>query len=88
MATYSIHRQAKLGELGDRQVAALAEGMSELTIENELRRRIYNNVTRLRDMGTYRGKRHMFNLPVRGQKTRNQVRLDDDILVSTWLMYC
>jgi ribosomal protein S13 len=44
-----------------------------LTIENNLRRKLQDNIKRLRDMGTYRGRRHAMSLPVRGQKTRTQV---------------
>lgn len=75
MATSYIHQRAKLGELADRQVTELAEGLSKLTIENELRRKILNDIARLRDMKSYRGTRHMFQLPVRGQNTRSQVQL-------------
>jgi small subunit ribosomal protein S13 len=32
------------------------------------------DITRLRDTGTYRGRRHAMNLPVRGQNTRSQIK--------------
>ncbi len=44
-----------------------------MTIENDLRREMRENISRLKDMGAYRGKRHAQNLPVRGQRTRTQV---------------
>lgn len=44
-----------------------------MKIENDLRREIKDNISRLRDMGSYRGRRHAMNLPVRGQRTRSQV---------------
>lgn len=44
-----------------------------MTIENEARRKLQDNIRRLRDMGTYRGRRHAIGLPVRGQRTRTQV---------------
>ena len=43
-----------------------------MTIENDLRRIIRANIRRLRDMGSYRGRRHAMGLPVRGQRTRTQ----------------
>lgn len=47
--------------------------LSKLTIESALQRKIQENIIRLRDMGTYRGRRHAMGLPVRGQNTRSQV---------------
>jgi hypothetical protein len=44
-----------------------------MKIENDLQREVQENIRRLRDMGTYRGRRHAMGLPVRGQKTRSQV---------------
>jgi hypothetical protein len=44
-----------------------------MTIENDLRRKLRDNIARLRDMGSYRGRRHAMGLPVRGQRTRSQV---------------
>ena len=43
-----------------------------MKIENDLRRELVDNIKRLRDMGTYRGRRHAMGLPVRGQRTRTQ----------------
>lgn len=45
-----------------------------MTIENDARRIVQDNIRRLRDMGTYRGKRHAMGLPVRGQNTRSQIK--------------
>jgi ribosomal protein S13 len=44
-----------------------------MKIENQLRRQLRDNIARLRDMGSYRGRRHAMGLPVRGQRTRSQV---------------
>lgn len=43
-----------------------------MKIENDLRRELRQNIIRLRDMGTYRGRRHAMGMPVRGQRTRTQ----------------
>lgn len=43
-----------------------------MTIESDAMKLVRDNIKRLRDMGAYRGRRHAMNLPVRGQKTRNQ----------------
>jgi small subunit ribosomal protein S13 len=73
MARLSIHNTAKLQGLGHRTVNNLSAELQNLTIENNLRRKLQDNIKRLRDMGTYRGRRHAMSLPVRGQKTRTQV---------------
>ena len=39
-----------------------------------LRRQVAQNISRLRDIGCYRGIRHRRGLPVRGQRTRTNAR--------------
>lgn len=43
-------------------------------VEGELRREIESNIKRLKEIGTYRGIRHVRKLPVRGQRTRSNAR--------------
>jgi len=43
-------------------------------IEGELRRERMMNIKRLKDIGSYRGVRHIRGLPVRGQRTRTNTR--------------
>jgi len=43
-------------------------------VEGELRREVMMNIKRLRDIGTWRGIRHLRGLPVRGQRTRTNTR--------------
>jgi len=43
-------------------------------IEGELRRLVTQNISRLREIGCYRGIRHRVGLPVRGQRTRTNAR--------------
>lgn len=43
-------------------------------IEGELRRDISFNIKRLKEIGAYRGIRHMRGLPVRGQRTKTNSR--------------
>ncbi len=42
--------------------------------EGELRREIMTNIKRLKEIGSWRGLRHMKKLPVRGQRTRTNTR--------------
>ncbi|KAM5471334.1 hypothetical protein MauCBS54593_003674 [Microsporum audouinii] len=73
MARFHIHPTATVGELATRQVLDLTGALSNMKIENDLKREILDNIKRLKDTGTYRGRRHALNLPVRGQNTRSQV---------------
>lgn len=73
MAKFNIHKTAKVGTLGEKQINSLAGELADMTIESDLRNQMNSNITRLRDMGTYRGRRHAMGLPVRGQRTRTQV---------------
>ncbi len=57
-------------ELG--RLAALLE--RDYTVEGPLRRQVSQSVSRLRDIGCYRGMRHRRGLPVRGQRTRTNAR--------------
>lgn len=57
-------------ELG--RLAALLE--RDYVVEGPLRRQLAQNVSRLRDIGCYRGLRHRRGLPVRGQRTRTNAR--------------
>ena len=76
MARFHIHPTAKVGSLANKQVLDLTAELSSMTIENDLRRQLRDNIKRLRDMGSYRGRRHALGLPVRGQRTRTQVSVD------------
>lgn len=44
------------------------------TVENELKREIRKNVTRLIHINAYKGSRHSRRLPVRGQRTKTNTR--------------
>ncbi|KAI5857877.1 hypothetical protein BZA05DRAFT_385138 [Tricharina praecox] len=72
-AKLSIHKTAQVGTLGTSKTMVLADELSKMTIENDLRRQLKDDIKRLRDMGTYRGRRHAQGLPVRGQRTRTQI---------------
>lgn len=43
-------------------------------VEGDLRREVAMNIKRLIEIGCYRGMRHKFGLPVRGQKTKTNAR--------------
>ncbi|MDH3004806.1 MAG: 30S ribosomal protein S13 [Candidatus Shikimatogenerans sp. JK-2022] len=45
-----------------------------IKIEGELRSNNQLNIKKLKDIGSYRGKRHRTGLPLRGQRTKNNSR--------------
>ncbi|PSS22744.1 hypothetical protein M430DRAFT_116235 [Amorphotheca resinae ATCC 22711] len=73
MAKFHIFPRAKVGSLPNKTILAITAELSTMKIENELRRQLRENLSRLRDMGSYRGRRHAMGLPVRGQRTRSQI---------------
>lgn len=73
MAKFHIHPWTRVGSLKNATVLDLTAELSNMKIENDLRREVRDNIARLKDMGTYRGRRHAMGLPVRGQRTRTQI---------------
>jgi len=66
-------RRAK--DLEPEEVSRLKEIIEKkYKIEGELKRGILMNIKRLRDVGSWRGIRHIKGLPVRGQRTRTNTR--------------
>ncbi|KAN0075690.1 hypothetical protein V8E54_006960 [Elaphomyces granulatus] len=74
LGRFHIHPTAKVGDLANKQVLDLTAALSGMKIENDLRRQVLDDIKRLRDTGTYRGRRHAVGLPVRGQNTRSQIK--------------
>ena len=48
--------------------------IESMTLEGDLKREVAGNIKRLKDIKTYRGVRHMRNLPVYGQRTKSNAR--------------
>jgi small subunit ribosomal protein S13 len=67
------HRKAR--ELTDDEISKLTTILDrEYSVEGQLRRRIQQNIGRLRDINCYRGVRHRKGLPVRGQRSKTNAR--------------
>lgn len=75
LAAAGVNKSKRAKELTQDEVNRLREIIEKnYRIEGELRREILINVKRLKDIGTYRGNRHMRGLPVRGQRTKTNSR--------------
>ena len=70
-----VDPQRRARELSDDDLGRLAGILDrDFTVEGPLRRQVQQNISRLRDIGCYRGLRHRRGLPVRGQRTRTNAR--------------
>ncbi len=56
------------------EVSRLQKIIDTYPTEGTLRKKIQEEIKRLKDIGSYRGVRHSQNLPVRGQRTRSNAR--------------
>ena len=71
----SLDPLMKAGDLTEEQTTTIANHLQrDYAVEGTLRRAISGNISRLRDIGCYRGTRHRRGLPVRGQRTRTNAR--------------
>ncbi len=70
-----IERTKKASELDAQELARLKDIIEkEHKIEGELKRQILINIKRLKDIGSWRGFRHIKGLPTRGQRTKTNTR--------------
>jgi len=75
LAQTDINPDAKADSLTEEEVNRLRELIDhEYRVEGELRKEVNLNIRRLIDISSYRGMRHRYSLPVRGQRTRTNAR--------------
>ncbi|MFI4913048.1 MAG: 30S ribosomal protein S13 [Sedimentisphaeraceae bacterium JB056] len=65
----------KASELSEDDVSKLAQIITnEYVVEGQLRRKVAQDIARLKDITCYRGLRHRRSLPCRGQQTQSNAR--------------
>ncbi len=70
-----VESTRRVNELTDAEVIKIRETIdADYLVEGDLRRDTSMNITRLMDLGSYRGLRHRRKLPVRGQRTHTNAR--------------
>jgi small subunit ribosomal protein S13 len=69
-----IDTTKRVSDLSTEEVTRIASSLEGIPTEGELARQVKGNVTRLRQISTYRGIRHMKGLPARGQRTKTNAR--------------
>ena len=70
-----IDGHIRANKLSDDELSRIAGILDQsYIIEGQLRRQVVQNISRLREIRSYRGLRHRMGLPVRGQRTRCNAR--------------
>ncbi len=75
LAAVKINPDKRTAELSEAEVNKLKEFIeSNFKVEGALKQEVLQNIKRLKEIGDYRGTRHIRGLPVRGQRTRTNSR--------------
>lgn len=70
-----VDPDTKVKNLTDSDITRLRDLINKnYKVEGDLRREVQLNIKRLIEIGSYRGLRHRYNLPVHGQRTRTNAR--------------
>lgn len=71
-----IDPNIKVSELNETNISSLRDILEteEFKLEGDLKRLVSLNIKRLIDINSFRGRRHLKGLPVRGQRTRTNNR--------------
>ncbi len=65
----------KVKDLNAEEVTRIRKHIeSEVIVEGDLRKSINQDIKRLMDINSHRGRRHKMGLPVRGQRTKTNAR--------------
>ncbi len=71
----SINADKRTKDLSEEELNRIREYIEKnFKVEGELRQQILLNIKQLKEMGAYRGIRHIRGLPVRGQRTKTNSR--------------
>ena len=74
LANASVDMEKKTKDLTEDELARIRKELDNHTVEGDLRREVAISIKMLKEIGCYRGKRHIKRLPVRGQRTnRNAI---------------
>jgi len=69
-----IEPAKRVKELNAEEVSRIQKIIENIPVEGVLRKKISQDIERLKAIKCYRGIRHIRNLPVRGQRTRSNAR--------------
>ena len=69
-----LNANTKIKDFNDEEINLLRKRIETIKVEGELRRDKISNIKRLKEIKSYRGTRHVKNLPVRGQRSKTNSR--------------
>ena len=70
-----ISPSVKARDLSEEELSKIASTLEDNYVtEGRLRREVQQNITRLKEINSYRGMRHKRGLPTRGQRTKTNSR--------------
>ena len=69
-----IKPETRMNTLSEEELNRIQKVLETYKIEGDLRADIAGDIKRLREILSYRGSRHIKNLPARGQRTRSNAR--------------
>ncbi len=75
LKTAGVDENIRAKDLSEDQVTKIRELIEKNhRVEGDLRREVLGNLKRLKEIGCYRGTRHIKHLPARGQRTKTNSR--------------
>jgi len=74
LSQVKIDFNKRVKTLSSQELSILNKEIEKHKVEGDLRRVVMLNVKRLKEISSYRGSRHLKNLPVRGQQTKTNSR--------------
>lgn len=75
LAQVNIDESVRLNKVPEEKIEQIRSLIEKnYQVEGDLRVEVTNNIKRLKNIGTYRGSRHIKGLPVRGQRTKTNGR--------------
>jgi len=74
LSKLGIRENIVLKDLKPEELKDITAEVEKYPVEGDLVRRVKSDITRLKQIGSYRGMRHSRSLPVRGQRTRRNAR--------------
>lgn len=75
LETVGVSDEERLGKVHESKLELIKNIIEkEYRVEGDLRADNTQNIKRLKEIGSYRGMRHIKNLPVRGQRTKTNAR--------------
>ena len=75
LAATGINPDTRVKDLSEEEVASIRKYLeANYTVEGELRKDVALDIKRLKEIRCYRGLRHIANLPVRGQSSKQNAR--------------